>query len=67
MVIITETSRKIKARQSLYGKRKALKQFVIITPENPMALESTPTENKQYRAKFEDGLQHEGLYFKNFP
>lgn len=61
-MIITETSRKIKARQSLYGKRKALKQFVIITPENPMALESTPAENKQYRAKFEDGLQHEGLY-----
>lgn len=61
-MIITETSRKIKARQSLYGKRKALKQFVIITPENPMANPSTPSENKAYREDFETNLKQAGLY-----
>ena len=61
-MIINETSRKIKARQSLYGKRKALKQFVIITPENPMAKPTTPAENKAYRADFEQNLNQAGLY-----
>lgn len=61
-MIINETSRKIKARQSLYGKRKTLKQFVIITPENPMGAPSTPEQNKKARDEFERGLRIENLY-----
>ena len=48
-MIITGTSRKIKARQSLYGKRKSLKQFVIITPENPMGVKASAVDNANFR------------------
>jgi len=61
-MIINETSRKIKARQSLYGKRKALKQFVIITPENPMGEQATNADNANSRKRFEDILKTELLY-----
>lgn len=61
-MIINETSRKIKARQSLYGKRKALKQFVIITPENPMGEQATNVDNANSRKRFEDILKTELLY-----
>ena len=61
-MLITETSRKIKARQSLYGKRNAVKQFVIMTPENPMGLSVTAEENAKRRKKFENMLTDGGLY-----
>lgn len=61
-MLILETSRKIKARQSLYGKRKSVKQFVIMTPENPMMVKSTPERNAAARKRFEGILQSSGLY-----
>ena len=61
-MILTGTSRQIKARQSLYGKRKALKQFVIITPENPMGVKASAVDNANFRKKFEDILKTELLY-----
>ena len=60
--MITETSKKIKARQSLYGKRNAVKQFVIMTPENPMGQDLSAEKNAKRRNKFEKLLNDGGLY-----
>ncbi len=61
-MLITETSRKIKARQTLYGKRNAVKQFAIMTPENPMGEALTAEENSKRRKEFERLLNEYGLY-----
>lgn len=61
-MLITETSRKIKARQTLYGKRNAVKQFAIMTPENPMGEELPAEENSKRRKEFERLLNEYGLY-----
>ena len=45
-----------------YGKRKVLKQFVIITPENPMGVKASAVDNANFRKKFEDILKTELLY-----
>ena len=61
-MLIMETSRKIKARQTLYGKRNAVKQFAIMTPENPMGEELPAEENSKRRKEFERLLNEYGLY-----
>ena len=61
-MLITETSRKIKARQTLYGKRNTVKQFVIMTTENPMGEALTAEENSKRRKEFERLLNEYGLY-----
>lgn len=61
-MLITETSRKIKARQTLYSKRNAVKQFAIMTPENPMGEALTAEENSKRRKEFERLLNEYGLY-----
>lgn len=61
-MLILETSRKINARKTLYGKRKSVKQFVIMTPENPMKVCSTSKSNSDARKEFERILQYSGVY-----
>lgn len=60
-MLISKTSKKTKARQSLFGKRKALKQFAIISPENPMGKNLSYEENAKRRKAFDIDLGELGV------
>ena len=55
--IANETSRFQKAKKAFLGQMKNIRNFAIITPENPMGVASTSTENSALCEKFENSLK----------
>ena len=55
--IDNETSRFQKAKKAFLGQMKNIRNFAIITPENPMGVASTSTENSALCEKFENSLK----------
>ena len=55
--IANETSRLQKAKKAFLGQMKNIRNFAIITPENPMGVAATSTENSALCEKFENSLK----------
>lgn len=55
--IANETSRFQKAKKAFLGQMKNIRNFAIITPENPMGVAATSTENSALCEKFENSLK----------
>ena len=55
--IANETSRFQKAKKAFLGQMKNIRNFAIITPENPMGVASTSTDNSALCEKFENSLK----------
>ena len=53
---INETSRFNKAKKAFLGQRGNIRNFAILTPENPMAQATSPEKNRELCKRFEEDL-----------
>lgn len=61
--MLTETSRKTKTKQALFGSKNRIKTFGVMSPENPNAVQATKEQNEAFYAKFKEMLQKAHIHF----
>lgn len=64
--MLTETSKKIKAKQAIFGSKNRIKTFGVMSPENPNAETATKEQNEAYYAEFKKMLQKNTFIFIRF-
>lgn len=61
--MLIETSKKIKAKQAIFGSKNRIKTFGVMSPENPNAETATKEQNEAYYTEFKKMLQKDHVHF----